>query len=179
MHLITFLKGAAIGAGFMYLFDPSQGRRRRARIRDRAVHAWNEAGDTVESKTRDLGNRAQGLLHDAATVFSPQGARRSSARFTTSQSWMPANWSPTTRLLVTAGAGLLAFYGKRRGDLLGTALGALSVGVITNSVSTKELRHGVAFAPALPSDYTATDQDRGMVANADAQEHRPRASEIY
>jgi hypothetical protein len=65
---------------------------------------------------------------------------------------MPANWSPTVRLLVTAGAGLLALYGKRRGDMLGSALGALSVGVITNAMATKELRRTLGVAPSLPSD---------------------------
>src|SRR5437879_3371754 len=64
MHILTFLKGVAIGAGFMYLFDPSRGRTRRARIRDKAIHAWNEAGESVESCTRDFANRTQGVIHD-------------------------------------------------------------------------------------------------------------------
>ena len=175
MHLITFLKGAAIGAGFMYLFDPSRGRSRRARIRDKAVHTWNEAGDMVEARARHLSNRAQGLLHDAATIVSPGSAGLAAS----SRGWMPANWSPTTRLLVTAGAGLLAFYGKRRGDMLGTALGALSIGVITNSVSRRELRHGVESAPSLPTDYDECDEEHDLAMGAGTREHKPRTARSY
>jgi hypothetical protein len=175
MNLLTFLKGAAIGAGFMYLFDPSQGRRRRARIRDKAVHAWNEAGDTVEAKTRDLGNRAQGLLHDAATILSPSDSNRFAGFSRRNQAWMPANWSPTTRLLITAGAGLLAFYGKRRGDMLGTALGAVSVGVITNTVSRRELQHGIG-SPSLPTDYSDSDDGNALISATNLGEHMSRAS---
>lgn len=178
MHLRTFIKGAAIGAGAMYLFDPSRGRTRRARIRDQAVHMWNEAGDAVEAKTRDIGNRAQGVIHDAATLLSPDRIRRSSGMGSSSR-WMPANWSPTTRLLVTAGAGLLAFYGKRRGDILGTALGALSVGIITNSVSAHELRNGIGSSPALPSDYSAADAEPEGLPSAGLSEHQPRAARGY
>src|SRR4051812_18266476 len=84
MHIMTFLKGAAIGAGFMYLFDPSQGRTRRARIRDKAVHVWNETGDNIEGKSRDLANRAQGLLHDAASALTPSRFSDRGAQFASS-----------------------------------------------------------------------------------------------
>ena len=170
MQFMTFVKGAAIGAAFMYLFDPSQGRKRRARIRDKAVHTWNEAGDTVESKTRDLANRAQGVLHDATSILTP-GKPRFGAHASASK-WAPANWSPTTRLLVTAGAGLLALYGKRKGGPLGTALGAASIAIITNSVSTSELRRGFAPAPALPSDY-GDDADNSFGAITPNHRSRP------
>jgi len=178
MHFTTFIKGIAIGAGFMYLFDPDRGRSRRALIRDKAVHYWNEAGDAVESKTRDLSNRAQGLIHDAATALSPSGKNATTNFQGSKAAWMPANWSPTTRLLVTAGAGLLAFYGKRRGDMLGTALGALSIGVITNSINRSELRHGIAASPSLPSDYES-DPDSGFTALNRAAEHKPRAARTH
>jgi len=179
MKIMTFLKGAAIGAGAMYLFDPTRGRSRRARIRDKAVHTWNETGDAVESKARDLANRTQGLLHDAAALVTPRGAGYSAAGSGSSKSWMPSNWSPTTRLLVTAGAGLLAFYGKRRGDMLGTALGALSVGLITNTVSTRELRNGLVSAPSLPTDYPEPEDHQTSMSGVTGAEHRPRASRGY
>ena len=179
MHIMTFLKGAAIGAGLMYLFDPSQGRKRRARIRDRAVHVWNETGDTVEAKTHDLTNRAQGLLHDAASFLSPGKATHRDGAHRSSSPWMPANWSPTTRMLVTAGAGLLALYGKRKGGALGTALGAASVAIITNSVSASELRRGFAPAPALPSDFTENDDEGSLSSGPRITEHRPRTARSF
>jgi len=36
----TFTRGFLLGAGLMYLMDPSQGRRRRGLVRDRVVRAW-------------------------------------------------------------------------------------------------------------------------------------------
>jgi hypothetical protein len=174
MRLMTFIKGAAIGAGAMYLFDPSQGRRRRALIRDKAAHAWNEAGDTVESKAHDLANRAQGVLHDAASCLSPNRLSRSIG-LSAMPSWMPSKWSPTTRLLVTAGAGLLAFYGKRRGGVVGTALGALCVGILTNTVSKSDLRGSSMSTPSLPSDYFERDGHVSATDEAALSEHRPRA----
>src|SRR5690349_8803271 len=130
MKIVTFLKGAAIGAGLMYLFDPDMGRRRRAEIRDRAVRAWNDTGDAIEAKTHDLSNRAKGVLHDVTGLL-PGSARGGSSlqSFGSANAWMPSQWSPTTRLLVTAGVGLVAMYAKRRGGLMGAALGAVSMGV--------------------------------------------------
>ena len=179
MRLLTFLKGAAIGAGFMYLFDPQMGRRRRAAIRDKAVHAWNDAGDTVEAKTHDLGNRAKGVLHDVSGVLT--GSIKGNGRWNRSgkmNPWMPANWSPTTRLLVTAGVGLLAMYGKRRGGVAGAALGALSVGLLTNTVSQAELRQGIS-SPSLPSDYSERSGDDDFGAGESAAEHKPRTARAH
>ena len=178
MRLITFLKGAAIGAGLMYLFDPSQGRGRRSRIRDNSVRVWNDTGDAIESKTRDIANRMQGVLHSASTILSP-AARHQMGADASIPRWMPSKWSPTTRMLVTAGAGLLAFYGKRRGGILGTALGAVSVGIITNSVAASELSSGFAGSPALLSDYVDSVADSDPRYAGSLSEHLPRAARSY
>ena len=68
----AFLAGAAIGAGLMYLFDPQGGRRRRALIRDKAVSWANDAGEYAEKTARHLGNRAQGLAHEARKAVGAQ-----------------------------------------------------------------------------------------------------------
>jgi osmotically-inducible protein OsmY len=54
--------GLGLGAGLIYLFDPRSGRRRRAVVRDQARHLWRASGKTVEKTSRDLGNRARGLV---------------------------------------------------------------------------------------------------------------------
>jgi len=174
MKLFTFIKGVAIGAGYMYLFDPSRGRTRRARIRDKAVHVWNETGESVEACTRDFANRTQGVLHDLGAALTPGGTDRSQIGLP--RNWLPTNWSPTTRLLVTAGAGLLALYGKRRGDMLGTALGAMSVGVITNAMASKELRQSFSAAPALPFDDDEVGDSALAPRGSRSTEHRSRTS---
>jgi hypothetical protein len=49
----------------MYIFDPEEGGRRRALMRDKATGLSNDAKQAIGSKSRDLRNRAQGLLHEA------------------------------------------------------------------------------------------------------------------
>jgi hypothetical protein len=56
------LFGAAIGAGIMYLLDPDGGRRRRALVRDQLVSAGHRASDAVGAKSRDMTNRARGVV---------------------------------------------------------------------------------------------------------------------
>jgi hypothetical protein len=56
------LAAAAAGAGVMYLFDPDGGRRRRALLRDQLLHAVHCTGDAVDSTSRDVSNRARGVV---------------------------------------------------------------------------------------------------------------------
>jgi gas vesicle protein len=60
----------ALGAGLMFLLDPTQGRRRRALIRDKAVSYTNEATRYAQSTGRHLSNKAQGLAHRAGEAAS-------------------------------------------------------------------------------------------------------------
>ena len=62
MLLLRLLTVAAAGAGVMYLLDPDGGRRRRARVRDQLVRAAHRTGDAVDATSRDVGNRARGVV---------------------------------------------------------------------------------------------------------------------
>ena len=62
MLLLRLLTTAAAGAGLMYLLDPERGRRRRAIVRDRLVRAAHRTGDAVDATSRDVGNRARGVV---------------------------------------------------------------------------------------------------------------------
>ena len=53
----------------MYVFDPERGRRRRALARDKAVHAAHKAGDALGAKSRDLSNRARGLVAETRSAL--------------------------------------------------------------------------------------------------------------
>ncbi len=72
MKLITFVKGVAIGAGMMYFFDPERGVRRRALVRDKAIHTTTRLGKTINSASRDLSNRATGLVAELQSLFSTE-----------------------------------------------------------------------------------------------------------
>jgi len=49
------------GAGLMYLFDPSRGRKRRAQIQQRGTELWNHRGEVV--------NKAQNMIGHATSRF--------------------------------------------------------------------------------------------------------------
>ncbi len=65
-HLELFV-GMLLGAGMMYLLDPSRGRRRRALIRDQVVHGVHELDEFrggIASRARHARNRALGAVHE-------------------------------------------------------------------------------------------------------------------
>jgi hypothetical protein len=62
MLLLRVLTMSAAGAGLMYLLDPDGGRRRRARVRDQLVRAAHRTGDAVDATSRDVSNRARGVV---------------------------------------------------------------------------------------------------------------------
>jgi len=70
--MLAVLGAAAAGAALMYVFDPDEGPRRRSLMRDKAVGLSNDAKDAIGRKSRDLRNKAQGLLHEAKSVV-PSG----------------------------------------------------------------------------------------------------------
>jgi BON domain len=62
MTILQVLTAATAGAGLMYLLDPDGGRRRRALARDRLVRAAHRTGDAVDTTSRDVTNRARGVV---------------------------------------------------------------------------------------------------------------------
>jgi hypothetical protein len=62
MLILIPLAGVAAGAAGMYLFDPQQGRRRRAVLRDQVRSRARRLGDAASVAARDLRNRAQGTV---------------------------------------------------------------------------------------------------------------------
>ena len=68
-NIIAILGALGAGAALMYLFDPNGGNRRRALIRDKAIGMSNDVRETVSNRTKDLSNRAKGMLHEARSVL--------------------------------------------------------------------------------------------------------------
>lgn len=69
MSFQDFLKGTIFSASAIYLFDPSRGRRRRAFVREQAIHAAHKIANAGENTSRDLTNRLQGVFATAVGVF--------------------------------------------------------------------------------------------------------------
>lgn len=61
----SWLRGLALGAGFMYFLDPARGNRRRALVRDQVVSMWTDFDGAVEAAVQDVGNRAEGWVAEA------------------------------------------------------------------------------------------------------------------
>ncbi|HSN27281.1 MAG TPA: hypothetical protein VLT45_13395, partial [Kofleriaceae bacterium] len=59
-----------VGAGVMYLLDPSRGRARRARLQNALVHAAKRERDLVRRGLRDAKHRAHGASERARRMFS-------------------------------------------------------------------------------------------------------------
>ncbi len=57
------IAGLALGAAGMYLFDPEQGRRRRALVRDQAASRTRRLRRSAQGTWHDLRNRARGARH--------------------------------------------------------------------------------------------------------------------
>jgi hypothetical protein len=56
------VRGAMLGAGLMYLFDPTRGGRRRAALVDRISHVLRLERDLFDRARRDAENRIRGAL---------------------------------------------------------------------------------------------------------------------
>ena len=65
-----FLGGAVVGVALMYFLDPNSGRRRRARTRDKVVHAARVVNEGAKVTARDTVHRAQGAWAEAKRLFS-------------------------------------------------------------------------------------------------------------
>jgi osmotically-inducible protein OsmY len=63
------VSGIGLGATLMYLLDPDRGKRRRALVRDKAVHVMHETEDTVRTATCHLGLRMRGLAARTRSRF--------------------------------------------------------------------------------------------------------------
>lgn len=70
MNMTSLLVGAGAGAGLMYLLDPALGNRRRARMRDRLARARHLTGDAMDATSRDVRNRARGVVAELRSRLS-------------------------------------------------------------------------------------------------------------
>ncbi len=61
----SFIYGFLAGAAAVWLLDPTQGRARQVRLRDRVLSLGRRTRREVVSRSRDLKHRAQGLAREA------------------------------------------------------------------------------------------------------------------
>lgn len=66
---LTLLAGMVIGATLMYLLDPERGGRRRALLRDKLTTLSNGTTDILGKTSRDLRDRAQGIISETTRAI--------------------------------------------------------------------------------------------------------------
>ena len=66
---VALVGGVGLGAALMYIFDPDRGKRRRTLIRDKVEAAGNRISDKAEKTSRDLKNRAYGVVAETKSIF--------------------------------------------------------------------------------------------------------------
>lgn len=71
-NAISSVGAAAAGAAVMYMLDPQHGRRRRALVRDKVVHAAHVSGDALQVAGRDLAHRAVGFAAEQWGALMPK-----------------------------------------------------------------------------------------------------------
>ena len=74
LPLKSFIQGAGLGAGLMYLYDPDRGKRRRALIRDQVNHLINCTAHYFDTAGRDLSNRLTGIQAEMGAMFTHDDA---------------------------------------------------------------------------------------------------------
>ena len=122
--LFLLLTGVGIGAGLMYLLDPDRGRRRRALIRDKIEHATNEAEELAGKTSRDLRNRAQGVMAEIESSFTDEDIRNDVLveRVRVAMGRVPGDHSA---IEITANKGIVTVGGEASGNDLPDLLAAL------------------------------------------------------
>jgi uncharacterized membrane protein len=210
-RLSTLLTALGLGAGVMYFYDPAQGKRRRALVKDRVTSFQQDSDRALDVALRDLKNRSRGVLAEGmASAMSLLGeseatpdwlleervraqlgrvaragrglqVRAEGGRVTLSGPALRADadnlyraaaqvrgvlgvdnelelrdsaaeipgyasrepgsddWAPSTRLLASAGGGLLALYGGLRRGLVGRALQFSGLALATRGLANTNL----------------------------------------
>jgi hypothetical protein len=73
------LAGFALGVLTMYLFDPAQGNRRRALVKDKVYSATVTARKRADARARDIAHRARGLAAEARRAVGATSERSGAA----------------------------------------------------------------------------------------------------
>lgn len=68
---VSLLMGLGAGVALMYVIDPSQGRRRRALMRDKMTRLVRQTGEGVDATMRDMGNRISGGINEVYQSVQP------------------------------------------------------------------------------------------------------------
>lgn len=83
---VALVIGVASGVAAMFLFDPRDGARRRALLRDKLGKWGRVASEQARGKAEHVRNVSQGIVHDVRTAI-PVGAEKAADESSTELDW--------------------------------------------------------------------------------------------
>jgi hypothetical protein len=144
IHPFTLLKGAGLGAGMMYFFDPLAGNRRRALVRDQIVHACTVCNQQARITYRDAGNRLQGASAEISNAMQSsdqpliERVQEGVTEAGRTLGMQGRTWSPTAKAAaMLGGAGLVASFMNKR-DLAALAFGVVGLSFVAKELADQE-----------------------------------------
>lgn len=145
----TFIAGALLGAGIMYLLDPDRGPRRRALVRDKLEHGGRKLAERAEGKAEHVRNKAKGLAHDAREVLRDDEDQLDDATLEARvRAALGREVSNPGAIHVTAYGGRITITGKALASevdsVVRTILAVRGVGRVDNFLEVHESAEGVS-----------------------------------
>lgn len=148
--VLKVIGAAGAGAGLMYLFDPDRGKRRRALLRNKAVHISRIADDAAGKTRRDIRNHLRGAFAEVESVFVDNGPVSNDVLAARVRSKLGRVVSHPSAVEVKAVDGLIILTGqilaKEEHPLLESLIEILGVKNIENNL---ELHESADDIPAL------------------------------
>lgn len=149
-HPLAFLKGAGLGAGMMYFFDPVSGNRRQALLRDQLVSTVTTFTRQAEATCRDASNRLQGAGAEIRSAMQStdqpltERVREGAMEAGRTLGRQGSSWSPTAKAAaMLGGASLIASFMSKR-DLAALAFGAVGLTFMAKELTDQQNMRGRA-----------------------------------
>jgi len=136
----ALVSGLGLGAGAAFLFDPAQGKERRARIREKLVAAGHELSDAVSKGAHELHLYAGGTEGEGSP-HGEQGAAAGGQIQGEEQGQLPLlqSFPPAARLVVGAAGIWLGSMGLRRHGFGGAVAKALAGGLLAWAAANRPI----------------------------------------
>jgi len=131
-HTLNVLGAMGVGAGFMSLLAPQQGRRRQAKIGDQGTKAVRKTRQAVDAVRQDINNRLQGLRSGDLSVL--VGGRRAL------QHPFTGGWSPSGRALLGMLGGGLFLYGLTKQAPTACVIGTIGLALVAEGITNANIQ---------------------------------------
>ena len=136
-----------LGAAMMFFYDPQNGRRRRADVRNRVDSASRSLQHARDVVRRDAQNRYQGLVAETRGAIETGkrdglvsgGTSLVTVAQQSAQAWQRPRWSPAQRALAGAGGAAFAMIGYLRGGVKGMVMSALGGALVARATANEQL----------------------------------------